>query len=113
MKDTVELFEKTYPQIAEEYKKISEEQYTLFASKMLSYGIGNISMGTNLETPEEIHLSLSAIFIRMNDKINRLKNLIWFRKANTIENESISDTFQDTSVYSIIAQIVMRNKWTK
>jgi hypothetical protein len=113
MENTTELFEKTYPLIAEEYKKISDEQYALFASKMLSYGIGNIAMGTNLETPEEKHLSLSAIFIRMNDKINRLKNLIWFRKANTVENESLTDTFQDMSVYSIIAQIVIRNKWTK
>ena len=40
----------TYPEIAKAYERIQAEQYELFAGKMMDYGKGNISVGTNLET---------------------------------------------------------------
>ena len=72
----VNKLEKEYPIIANEFQEILVAQYELFAQKMLSYGMGNISMGSNLETKDEVKFSLTSIWIRMNDKMNRLKNLV-------------------------------------
>jgi hypothetical protein len=38
---------------------------TLFAKKMMDYGLGNISLGTNLEDSEDIQLSLTGIWLRV------------------------------------------------
>ena len=110
---SIEVFEQTYPGLAKEFKQIQEEQYKLFAEKMMSYGIDNISMGTNLENKEDIKLSLTAIWIRMNDKMNRLKNLVLKNNPNPLDNEPILDAWIDLVNYSIIAQLVSTNKWKK
>jgi hypothetical protein len=47
----------------------------------------------------------------MNDKMNRLVNLI--RKQLAPENESIEDAFQDISIYGIISKIVSEDSWGK
>ena len=109
--NSVQELEKQYPEIAQEYKRIAGEQFQIFASKMLDYGKGNISVGTNLETAEEVKLSLTGIWFRMNDKINRLKNLVLLNKQPSVSNESVIDTYQDLSIYGIIAQIVQNGKW--
>ena len=46
----------------------------------------------------------------MNDKIQRLKQLVILGEPDTV-GESIDDTFQDLSVYGIIAQIVKIKKF--
>ena len=72
---------------------------------------GNISVGSNLETPEEIKLSLTGLWFRMTDKMNRLKNLVLLNQSPNVVTESVTDTFQDMSIYGIIAQIVQNGKW--
>ncbi len=57
-------FEKTYPQLAEAWKEVQQEQYELFAKKMMDYGLGNISLGTTLDEPEDVQLSLTGIWLR-------------------------------------------------
>ena len=109
----VEQLELEYPTIATEYKRILREQYELFAAKHIAYGMDNISMGTRLETPEEKKLSLTAVWIRLNDKMNRLKNLVLLNKSNHVTNESTNDTYQDITNYGIIAQLVERGLWKK
>jgi hypothetical protein len=109
--NSIEEFEKKYPEIAQEYKRISTQQYSVFASKCLDYGKSNISVGTNLETPEEVKLSLTGLWFRMNDKMNRMKSLVLLNNTPNVQSESTSDTFQDLSIYSIIAQIVQNGKW--
>lgn len=104
-------FENKHPELAEEFKRIQKEQYDLFARKMLSYGLGNISLGTQLEKDADVKASSQGILIRCWDKINRLKNLIMNNQANPIADESIEDTWKDLSVYGIIAQIVSNKKW--
>jgi hypothetical protein len=86
-------------------------QYQTFAAKMLDYGKGNISVGTNLETDEEVKLSLTGIWFRCQDKMNRLKNLVLLSKQANVVTESTTDTYQDLSIYGIIAQIVQNGKW--
>lgn len=113
MSDTIKQLEKEYPIIAEEFKEILLAQYELFSQKMLSYGMGNISMGSNLETKEEVKFSLTSIWIRMNDKMNRLKNLVLLGNKNPLDNEPTMDSWVDLTNYGIIAQIVSKGKWKK
>jgi hypothetical protein len=106
-------FENEYPELAEGFKEIQKEQYELFARKMLSYGLGNITMGSNLQTKEEVNLSLTAIWIRSMDKMQRLKQLVLLNKTNALDNEPVEDAYIDLSNYSIIALLVKAGKWKK
>ena len=63
-----------------EFRRLQEEQYILFCHKQHDYGSGNISVGTQLQTEEEVLLSLTGLWFRMNDKIQRLKNLLMMEK---------------------------------
>jgi len=100
-----------YPDIAKAYERIQLEQYELFASKMMDYGKGNISVGSNLETDQEVHVALTGLWFRINDKVNRLKQLVLLKKDAKVKTESVKDTFQDLSIYGIIAQIVSNGNW--
>jgi hypothetical protein len=53
-----------------------------------------------------------GIWFRMMDKINRLKQLVVTNNNNNV-GESIQDTYQDLSVYAILAQLVKKGKWGK
>ena len=108
--EIVEWCEKTYPELTDEYKKIMMQQYILFCKKHRNYGTGNINVGTNLDTDNDVKLALSGLWFRLNDKIQRLKQLIVNREPDTV-GESSLDTFQDLSVYGIIAQIVSQKKF--
>ena len=109
--DPVKYIEKEYPQTAESFKEIQKEQYELFCKKQMDYGPKNISVGTDLRTEEDVKLSLTGLWFRINDKIERLKQLVVFDKS--AQNEPMIDAFSDLSVYGIIAQIVHRKKWGK
>jgi hypothetical protein len=70
-------------------------------------------MGSNLETKEEVKFSLTSIWIRMSDKMNRLKNLVLLDNKNPLNNEPTIDAWIDLANYAIIAQIVSKGKWKK
>ena len=106
----VEWCETNYPEMTAEYKKIMMEQYIIFCKKHRNYGTGNINVGTNLETDGDVKLALTGLWFRLNDKIQRLKNLVVLGEPDTV-GESLTDTFQDLSVYGIIAQIVQQKKF--
>jgi len=108
--DVDELMDR-YPDIHKAYEQISKEQFHLFARKMLDYGKGNISVGSNLDTPEEEKVALTGLWFRMNNKIQRLKQLVLLNKDPKVKAESVKDTFQDLSIYGIIAQIVKNKQW--
>ena len=112
-KSVVTLMEEEWPEMTNEFKKIQKEQYELFLHKQHDYGPGNISVGTQLQTPEEVHLSLTGLWFRMNDKIQRLKNLLMSGKQNAVEGETIVDAYLDVSNYGIMATIVKNGKWGK
>tara|TARA_R100001129_G_scaffold2073_1_gene2170 strand:- start:6 stop:407 length:402 start_codon:yes stop_codon:yes gene_type:complete len=111
--DIVTMMEKEWPQMTAEFRKLQREQYELFLHKQHDYGPGNISVGTQLQTPEEIQLSLTGLWFRMNDKIQRLKNLLMSGRENAVENEPMEDAFLDVSNYGIMATIVKNGKWGK
>ena len=108
--EAVKWCEDNYKSLTDEYKKIMMEQYIIFCKKHRNYGTGNINVGTNLETDSDVKLALSGLWFRLNDKIQRLKQLVVMGEPDTV-GESIQDTFQDLSVYGIIAQIVQKKKF--
>lgn len=110
--EVVRQIEEQYPEMTEEYWRITFEQYETFCCKQSNYGPHNISVGTSLATEEERKLSLIGLFFRMNDKIQRIKQLVVLGKKDNV-GEAIDDTFQDLSVYGVIAQLVKRQKWGK
>jgi hypothetical protein len=101
----------THPQIHDEFLRIQKEQFELFAKKSLDYGIGNITLGGNMDKEEDLNFSIMGIWLRCNDKINRLKNLILKSKKPYVEDESIEDSFKDMANYGVIAQILINGKW--
>ena len=56
-------------------------------------------------------LGVKGIFVRMHDKIARLKTLVWLREDIKVTDESANDTFMDLANYSIIAIILSKGKW--
>ena len=108
--EAVKWCEDNYPDMTTEYKKIMMEQYVLFCKKHRNYGTGNINVGTNLETNSDVKLALTGLWFRLNDKIQRLRQLVVNGEPDTV-GESVTDSFQDLSVYSIIAQIVQKKKF--
>ena len=108
----IKEIEKCYPETCNEFKRIQKEQYETFCKKQHDYGQHNITLGMDLSDPDNRHMSITAIIIRINDKIQRLFNLVLRRKAKA-QNEPIEDAFKDLSVYGIIAQIVSNEKWGK
>ena len=59
---------------------------------------------------DDVKLALTGLWFRLNDKIQRLKQLVINNEPDTV-GESIQDTFQDMSVYGIIAQLVQQKKF--
>ena len=113
MKDSaVQYCEKLYPEATKEFKEILDELYITFCKKQKNYGPQNISVGTQLQTEEDVKLSLTGLWFRKNDKISRLKQLVVLN-INDEVGESVSDTYLDLANYSIISEIVNRRKWGK
>ncbi len=108
--DIIKKMEKNNPEMTTEFKKILQQQYELFCMKMNDYGKGNIMLGGDYKNEQDIKYALMGTTIRLNDKSNRLINLILKSEKNAV-SESVEDTFQDIVNYAIISLIVSRGKW--
>lgn len=108
----VEYCLENYPEMTTEFKKILDEMFDTFCKKQRNYGPSNISVGTALQTPDDVKLALTGLWFRQNDKIQRLKQLVVLGQPDEV-GESIGDTYQDLAVYGVIAQLVQRGKWSK
>ena len=109
--DATSFIEKNLPKTSKTFQDIQFEQWRLFCKKQKDYGPGNISVGTNLETDEEVKLALMGLWFKMNDKIQRLKQLVIHNQEP--ENESLMDSFMDLANYALIAQLVKKQVWGK
>ena len=109
----VEQMEKEWPEMTAEFRRLQREQYELFLKKQHDYGPGNISVGTMLQTKEEVQLALTGLWFRMNDKLQRVKTLLLGDKKSAVKDEPLEDAYLDVSNYGIMATIVSRGKWGK
>ena len=112
MTTATSFIENQYPETAREFKRLQDEQYNLFCRKQMDYGPSNIAMGSSLKTSDEKRLSLIGLIVRINDKVQRLINLV-VKNNRAAQNEPVIDAFKDLSCYGIIAQIVNNGKWGK
>ena len=107
-----DYIERNYPETIKEFKRLQKEQYELFCKKQMDYGPSNIAMGTDLTTKEQRRLSKIGLIVRINDKVQRLINLV-INNNREAQNEPTIDAFKDLACYGIIAQIVDAGKWGK
>ena len=110
--NAIKYIEENYPETAKEFQRLQYEQWETFCKKQMDYGPSNISMGTPLATDDEKRLSLVGLIVRVNDKIQRLLNLV-VKNNREAQNEPVVDAFKDLACYGIIAQIVKNGKWGK
>lgn len=82
------------------FKEIQKECYDLSKRKNNDYGHDNISA-----------LGLKGVYVRLWDKVSRLKQLVWLAKEQEVADESIEDTFKDIANYATIALLFMRDQW--
>jgi hypothetical protein len=108
----IKKIEEKYPEMTKEFKKIMRDQYETFCRKQSNYGPDNIALGKDLSKEEDRKLSQMGLWFRMNDKIQRIKQLVVLGVQDNV-GEAVDDTYQDLSVYSIIAQLVKNGKWGK
>ena len=109
----INQMEQEWPVMTKEFRRIQKEQYELFLRKQHDYGPGNISVGSPLLTEEDIKLSLTGLWFRMNDKIQRLKTLLMSNRTHAVQDEPMEDAYLDVSNYGIMATIVKNGKWGK
>jgi hypothetical protein len=112
IEDTLELFVSEYPELAKEFRNITDEMYETFARKHLDYGLQNISLGGDLTKKDDKKFSLTGLAIRLTDKVSRLRILLVNGKS-FVKGEGMEDTFLDVANYGIIGLLVGRDKWKK
>ena len=108
----VKIFEQEYPDLSNEFIKIQNEMYEMFARKHMDYGLNNIALGGDLNNDDDKKFSLTGLCIRLTDKISRLKNLL-VNGRSFVKGEGMEDTFIDIANYGIIGLLVGRDKWKK
>lgn len=110
--EIVTQMQKEYPEMTAEFQIIMMEQYVLFCKKQMLYGPTNISQGTDLSKQNDIDFSLKGLFFRVNDKIQRIKQMLFYNVKDSV-GEDLEETFGDMSNYGVIGRIILRNKWGK
>ena len=111
--DVVSYMENKYPEMTKEFRTIQKEQYELFLHKQHDYGPQNVAVGSLLKTKEDIKLSLLGLWFRIQDKTERIKTLLMRDDGNSVQDEPVVDSYNDISVYGVMAQVVSRGKWAK
>lgn len=107
----IQFVEKQYPMMTEQFKIECINQYITFIKKQQEYSPSNISLNTQLETDQDLKLSLTGIIVRMNDRVSKLINSMV--KRSELSNDILEDAFIDISIFSKIAAIVFKRKWGK
>lgn len=74
------------------------EAAVLLDTKQRDYGSANISA-----------FGERGIVVRMNDKVERLKTLVWNDRSP--EHEKVSDTWLDITNYGVIGLLCHRQEW--
>ena len=104
--------EEVYPRMCVSFETITDEMFELFKKKQSDYGPTNIGMGNRtIDTDGDVEKSMIGLTVRMNDKIQRLMNLVLDRKSPQIE--SFEDTLIDIANYAVMAKLVINKEWGK
>jgi hypothetical protein len=84
------------------YESLIDEIKALAIKKNHDYGPENIS-----------YLGEKGCFVRISDKVNRLKHLVWEEdnKNPQVLDETVEDTLIDLANYALITILLMRKHW--
>jgi hypothetical protein len=82
---------------------IFTELHKILVSKQQDYGPYNISRAPGG--------AINGLLVRMNDKMERLKNLYYDNSDDPPAFESLEDSFVDLANYAVICLMVQRGKW--
>ena len=111
--EIIHIIEEKYPLTVQEFKNIQKEQYETFCKKLNDYGPYNVTLGRDVKNSDDIRTSLTTIVVRSYEKVQRLINILFYKKESTASNEPLIDSFKDLGVYEIIAEIINNKKWNK
>ena len=84
------------------YEEVVKETLALSIKKNNAYGKKNISV-----------LGGRGIFVRIWDKVSRLKTLVWDRTGEDEVDETIRDTYIDIINYAIYGVMLIDKTWGK
>jgi hypothetical protein len=87
-------------ELVAKFVDLVSECATLFAKKHNDYGPGSVALFGNV-----------GLYVRMCDKIWRLRNLLFESKEP--KNESIEDTLKDIANYALIWLLYLKGEWPK
>ncbi len=105
------FIENKYPETAQLFRELQLTQYQLFCSKQQDYGSSNITIGGDMSNAKDKKFAMLGLAIRMNDKMQRLLNLV--KEDREPNNESLEDTLIDISTYALMMIIVNKGVWEK
>lgn len=86
----------------EEYDKISEECRELSVKKNADYGCDTILV-----------FDTKGLVVRLYDKMERLRNLIWNNNMQNVKDETIEDTAKDMVNYAKYLVMLNRKRLVK
>lgn len=98
----------TPPHIVNKFVGVQDEQLDLFEKKHADYGRDNIMSG-DAGDPVAKTEALLSIYVRMQDKLNRLKRLI--DSIASVKDETVRDTLLDLANYATIGTVVYDGEW--
>ena len=113
IQDIISIIEEKNPLATQEFKNIQSHQYETFCKKLNDYGPYNVTMGKDVKNSDDIQTALTVIMVRISDKFQRLLNILFYKRENTVSNEPLIDSFKDLGVYAIIAEVINNKKWNK
>lgn len=108
--DWVAWLDHAHPKMSAHIYKANASDMELFARKQYNYGSENIKAGEDITTPDGKRFALTALWIRMNDKMQRIKQLALKGREDQV-GEAIEDTLQDLRNYAHIFQMVENGVW--
>lgn len=87
--------------IAAAWQEEADRIHRLFVKKQHDYGPLNIGF-----------LGVQGVFVRMFDKVLRLKTLVWDNREPQVD-ETVEDTLMDIADYAIIGLLLLRGEWPR
>lgn len=92
------------------YLGIAKEMLDLCKTKSSDYSDHAVEKG---ELDNISELGLPGLYVRMTDKMGRLKKFMWFGGLNKVKDETVEDALKDLANYCIISLMVRRRLWQK
>lgn len=92
------------------YNHIVTEMIELCKTKSSDYSDHAVEKG---ESDNITELGLPGLYVRMVDKMSRLKKFMWHGRVESVSNETIEDALKDLANYCIISLMLRRGLWQK